>query len=131
MGMRKFTMAILALALLAAPALPADQGVEGTLRVFLLVSQRAGPEMLNKIVGDIGVSSPTPANWGRKMTMITKLAPDTYTLEITNVQACHFKDCVPCPSKRRDTRVLADQTTDEIFRWKAKYDRAEKKWVCQ
>lgn len=128
--MKRAAAVLVLLALLAAPAAIEAEGVEGTLRVFLLLTQRAGPDMLNKVVGDIGASSPNPVAWGRKMTLIQKLAPDTYMLDIKNVEACHFKDCVPCPPQSREVLVLANQTTDAIFRWKAKYDRAAKKWVC-
>ncbi len=122
----------LVMALLIAPiaTFSTAQGVEGELRVFLILTQHSGPNMLNKIVGDIGSSAPVVEIWGRKQTLIQKLAPDSYTVDVKNVEACHFKNCVPCPEKSRTITIHANQRHDATFRWKAKYNRTEKKWVC-
>ncbi|NLH48140.1 MAG: hypothetical protein GX444_05995 [Myxococcales bacterium] len=123
-----------ALALLVGLALFALLGVEGAqgeLRVILLLSQRTGPTVLNKLVGDIGLAAPYEESWERKTILTKKLTPDTYTVVVKNVEACAAADCVPCPEAKREVTVTINQKTDLVFRWKAKYDRVQKKWVCE
>jgi len=106
------------------------ESTDGELRVFLILSQRAGPDMLNKIVGDIGATAPTVEAWGRKTTLVKKLPPESYTVVVKNVEACAFKKCVPCPDQTRDAAVRTGQSAEVVFRWNATYDRVEEKWTC-
>ncbi|MDP8224470.1 MAG: hypothetical protein P9L99_14005 [Candidatus Lernaella stagnicola] len=128
--MRRAAYFLATLILFASASLLLAEGSEGELRVFLILSQRSGPDMLNKVIADIGPTQPVQEVWGRKQTLIKKVAADHYVLAVRNVEACHFDKCVPCPDQSRDIHVLANQRTDVIFRFKAKYDRAEHKWVC-
>jgi hypothetical protein len=50
---------------------------------------------------------------------------------VKNVEACAFSSCVSCPEQARVVSVNPNRQTDVIFRWRAKYDRIEKKWICQ
>jgi hypothetical protein len=129
--MKKYFARLIVVALLTTGALLWAAETEGELRVFLILTQRTGPEQLNKIVGDIGSSAPTVEAYGRKTTLVKKLPADQYTITVQNVQVCAFKDCVPCPDQSRDIGIQGGKTSDAIFRWKAKYDRADKKWVCE
>jgi hypothetical protein len=130
-GAMKKIAAILLLALMMTAALAEAVDTEGTLRVFLILSQRSGPNMLNKVQGDISATQPVPEEWGRWQTLTKTLTADTYVIDLKNVKACHFKDCVPCPDRTREFTILAGKTRDEIFRFRAKYDRGDKKWVCR
>jgi hypothetical protein len=129
-AMKRSRAALILLLGLALAGLVRADGTEGELRVFLILTQSTGPEMLNKIVGDIGSSAPTLETWGRKSTLIKKLPPDAYTVYVKNVEVCAFKDCTPCPEQSRDVNIIAKKTSDLIFRWTAKYDREVKKWSC-
>jgi hypothetical protein len=127
--MKRQLIWILALVALLAGVLHADS-TEGELRIILLLTQHPGPDMLNRIVGDIGATAPITEAWGRKSTLKKSLAPDTYTVVASKVEACAFKDCVPCPDLTRDVMVQAKKSTELVFRWNAKYDLVEKKWSC-
>lgn len=129
--MNRRTVCFILFVLLSGSVLQAEPTAKGELRVFLLLNQRTGPVMLNKIVGDIGAGPPHDMVWGRKMTLIEKVAPDTYQIVVKNVEACAFDDCVPCPDRSREATVYADQKTDVLFHWDAKYDRSAKKWTCE
>jgi len=129
--MNRHLAGLLLCCLLFGGILRAEPAGKGELRVFLLLNQRTGPVMLNKIVGDIGAGPPHDVVWGRKMTLIEKVTPDTYQIVVKNVEACAFDDCVPCPERTREAIVYADQKTDVLFHWNAKYDRSAKKWICE
>lgn len=128
---KRFAFPALLVLLALVAGIGADEGAQGELRVVLILNQRTGPTMLNKLVGDIGLAAPYEETWERKTTLIKKLAPDSYTVVVKNVEACALADCVPCPEASREVTVLSNKKHDLIFRWKAKYDRIHKKWVCE
>lgn len=103
----------------------------GEIQVMLIFSQSTGPSMLNRIRADIGLSEPREETWRRGAAAKKKLEPGSYTVVAKNAEVCSFNDCVPCPDRQRTFHLEAEQTEPVYFRWKAKYDRGEKKWLCR
>jgi len=117
------------LLLSCALALAADEP-EGEVHVMLVFTQTTSPQMLNRIRADIGTTEPTEEVWSRGAVASKKLKVESYTVSATKAEVCAFENCYPCPNQTRTVRVEADQRLDVIFRWKARYDRVEKKWNC-
>ncbi len=112
-----------------AVAIAADEP-QGEVRVMLLFTQSASPQMLNGIRADIGLTEPVEEIWIRGSSFSKKLKIDNYTVAATNAEVCVFNECYPCPPQTRSIRVDADRTIEVVFRWKARWDRVEKKWNC-
>lgn len=121
------TILVLAMTLAVAQALE----TEGEIFVMLVFSQTTGPTMLNKIQGDIGISEPIEQFWKRGVSASRKLEADTYLVYAKNVEVCSFNDCTPCPDKNLEVVLQALEKEHVNFRWKARWDRVEKKWTCQ
>lgn len=125
--LRNATMAVLLC--FAAFALAGDD--TGEVRVLLVFSQNTGPTMLNKIRADIGVSEPENTVWKRGASLVKNLPPETYTFFAKQVEVCALKNCTPCPDREKSLTVTAGGEFQVVFRWKARYERLEKKWTCQ
>ena len=113
----------------AAFALAGDD--TGEVRVLLVFSQNTGSTMLNKIQADIGVSKPENIVWTRGASLVKDLPPESYTFFAKNVEVCALQNCTPCPDREKDLSVTVGGKFQVVFRWKAHYDRVEKKWTCR
>ncbi|HPM77753.1 MAG TPA: hypothetical protein PK961_11715 [bacterium] len=120
---------MIAVLCLAAFALAGDD--TGEVRVLLVFTQNTGPTMLNKIQADIGVSKPENVVWVRGASLVKELPPESYTFFAKNAEVCALQDCTPCPDREKDLIVTEGGKFQVVFRWKAHYERVEKKWTCQ
>jgi len=119
------------LLLVALGAVAVADDTKGEVRVILIFNQTTGPMMLNKIQADIGVGGDNAETWVRGATAKKELPPDTYSIVAKKAEVCSFGNCVPCPDQKQDVDVKPAGKSDVVFRWKAHYDRVEKKWVCE